>query len=52
MRGSNQTYNEVAGVVLRDEEDRIFKNKGGTVYNKLKKRKRKKLYVWWYIYVR
>ena len=41
MRGSNQTYNEVAGVVLRDEEDRIFKNKGGTVYNKLKKRKRK-----------
>ena len=39
MRGSNQTYNEVAGVVLRDEEDRIFKNKGGTVYSKLQERK-------------
>jgi hypothetical protein len=39
MRGSDQTYNEVAGVVLRDEEDRIFKNEGGTVYSKLQKRK-------------
>ena len=39
MRGSDQTYNDVAGVVLKDEEDRIFKNKGGTVYNKLQERK-------------
>ena len=42
MRGSDQTYNEVAGVVLRDEEDRIFKNKGGKVYSKLKQRKENK----------
>jgi len=31
MRGVDATYNEVAGVVLRDEEDRLFANGGGSV---------------------
>jgi len=31
MRGVDATYNEVAGVVLRDEEDRLFANKGGSI---------------------
>ena len=31
MRGVDATYNEVAGVVLRDEEDRLFANEGGYI---------------------
>ena len=39
IRGFDATYNEVAGVVLRDEEERLFKNKGGRVHSKLQARK-------------
>ena len=35
MRGVNATYNEVAGVVLRDEEDRLFANKGGPIKDQM-----------------
>ena len=35
MRGVNATYNEVAGVVLRDEEDRLFANEGGPIKDQM-----------------
>jgi hypothetical protein len=35
MRGVNATYNEVAGIVLRDEEDRLFANKGGPIKDQM-----------------
>ena len=35
MRGVDATYNEVAGVVLRDEEDRLFASEGGTIKDQM-----------------